>query len=107
MKRNLFLLCTVILLFGGIAFPQHVTHAGTTTYVTCPAFATLQAEAATPGTITFNVSGTCTVVFGGVITINNAVVITNVGGTVIFDGDINYRHFDVAMAGSLTLENII
>ncbi|MDX2077370.1 MAG: choice-of-anchor Q domain-containing protein [bacterium] len=107
MKHHLWVILAVVFIGMGLFLPQAITYAATVTYTTCPTYATLSADASTPGTITFNVAGGCTVIFDESIFIDSAVTITNIGDEVIFDGDDSTYHFDIDGAGNLTLNNLV
>lgn len=103
------ILASWILAFIGFSIftPQAITHAATVTYTSCPSFLTLETDASTSGTITFNVAGSCTVVFDNEIYINHTLTITNIGDEVVFDGDDDTYHFDIDSGGDLTLNNLV
>jgi predicted outer membrane repeat protein len=106
MKYRFWIPLALVFIGLGIFLPQATTLAATVTYVSCPTFATLESDASTPGVITFNVAGSCTVVFDDYILIDSAMTITNIGGEVVFDGDNNTYHFDIDVTGNLTLNNL-
>jgi|GEM_PF-1446957 len=106
MRHRLWFIVSFVLIGFGIFLPQAVTKAATVTYTSCPTFATLEADASTPGIITFNVAGDCIIVFDYEIEIDSAVTITNIGSDVIFDGFAFTYHFDIFPSGNLTLNNL-
>jgi len=106
--KHRFLALWILALVGlSIFIPQTITHAATVTYTSCPSFSTLETDASTPGTITFNVVGGCTIVFDNEIYINHALTIINIGDEVIFDGDDFTYHFDIDTGGNLNLNNLV
>ncbi len=108
MKSRFWILVVLSLFATGLMLPQAVSQAATVTYTTCPTFATLETDASSAGTITFNIASPCTVVFNNDIEIDGyALTITNIGNEVIFDGINNTYHFDIYDDGNLTLNNLV
>jgi hypothetical protein len=105
MKHRFLMLLILIGMGMGLLLPQAPTFAATVTYTTCPTWATLEADADTAGIITFNIAGTCTVVFSNGIIIDEDVEIINIGGDVLFDGN-GVFHFDIESGASLVLDGI-
>ncbi|MCL4256564.1 MAG: hypothetical protein KJ043_22600, partial [Anaerolineae bacterium] len=107
MKSRFWIVALLSLLATSLLLPQASTQAATVTYTTCPDFSTLEADASTPGIITFDIASPCTVVFDNEIYIDSAVTITNIGDEVVFDGDDEEYHFDIDSGGNLTLNNLV
>lgn len=107
MKSRFWIVALLSLLATSLLLPQATTQAATVTYTTCPDFSTLETDASTPGTITFNIASPCTVLFDNEIYIDSAVTITNIGSEVVFDGNGEEYHFNIDSGGNLTLNNLV
>lgn len=108
MKSRFWIVAFLSLFATSLLLPQAMTQAATVTYTTCPDFDTLELDASSAGTITFNIASPCTVVFDNELTISGfALTITNIGDEVVFDGDDDEYHFDIFSDGNLTLNNLV
>lgn len=108
MKNRSLAYSLLLVVISGILLPQATTFAISVTYVTCPTFATLKADAENvgyPNTLTFNVPGGCTIDFdGNYIEVDGDLTILNVGGTIIFS-NADY-HIYIYGGATLTVDNI-